>query len=241
LLVIARNAQAQTDEIQVYDAEIVAPGTFGLTWHNNFTLRGRKEPAFPGGITPSHTLNGVPELAYGVADWFEAGTYFPVYSITGDGDILIDGVKLRALFVVPHAERRTLFYGINFELSENSLHWEPTRVAGEIRPILGTHVGPVDFIVNPILDTSFDGISNLEFAPAARLAYNFPETWTIALEHYSDFGRIRQFDPIDDQGQTSFAVVDYKKEKFGVEFGVGHGFTSASDSTVIKLMLEFGF
>ncbi len=33
-------ASAQTDEIQVYDGEIAAPGIFNLTWHNNFTPMG---------------------------------------------------------------------------------------------------------------------------------------------------------------------------------------------------------
>jgi hypothetical protein len=240
-IVAAGNVQAQTDEIQVYDAEIVAPGKFGLTWHNNFTLKGRTDPSFPGGIATEHTLNGVPELAYGVNDWFEAGVYFPVYSVTGNGDLLFDGAKLRALFVVPHAELRSFFYGVNFELGTNAKHWEPTRTSGEIRPILGGRVGPVDLIVNPIIDTSFQGAGNLEFVPAERFAYNFPRSWSVALEHYADFGKISDFDPRSEQEQTVFAVVDYKSEKIGVEFGVGHGFTSASDPCVIKLLLEYGF
>jgi hypothetical protein len=56
-------AHAQTDEIQVYDAEINNPGQFSLQLHNNYTPIGRKEPDFPGGIVPNHTLNGVPEWA----------------------------------------------------------------------------------------------------------------------------------------------------------------------------------
>jgi hypothetical protein len=72
---------------------------------------------FLGGIVPNHTLNGVPEWAYGVVDWLELGAYAPVYSWTGDGRVLIDGAKLRAEFVVPHAAERNFFYGINFELS----------------------------------------------------------------------------------------------------------------------------
>ena len=117
--------RAQTDEIQVYDAEITAPGQFNLTWHNNYTPSGRTQPAFPGGMVPNHALNGVPEWAYGVTDWFEAGTYLPVYTLTSDGRLLFDSVKLRALFVVPDAHDRTLFYGLNFELSYNTPHWEP--------------------------------------------------------------------------------------------------------------------
>src|SRR2546421_7874323 len=45
-------ARAQTDEIQVYDAEIAAPGRFNLTWHNNFTPSGRRRAAFPQGVIP---------------------------------------------------------------------------------------------------------------------------------------------------------------------------------------------
>lgn len=61
MLVWTGVARAQTDEIQVYDAEIAAPGQLNLTWHNNYAFAGRSEPAFPGGIVPNHELNGVPE------------------------------------------------------------------------------------------------------------------------------------------------------------------------------------
>jgi hypothetical protein len=50
---------AQTDEIQVYDAEIAAPGVFNLTWHNNYTPDGPATPSYPGGVVPNQTLNGL--------------------------------------------------------------------------------------------------------------------------------------------------------------------------------------
>src|ERR1700736_912075 len=70
-------APAQTDEIQVYNAEIAAPGVLNLTLHNNYTPDGLKQPAFPGDVISNHSLNGVPEFAYGVTDWMGAGLYFP--------------------------------------------------------------------------------------------------------------------------------------------------------------------
>ncbi len=190
---------------------------------------------------PNHTLNGVPEWAYGVADWLELGTYLPLYSWTGDGRFLIDGAKLRAEFVVPHAEERQFFYGINFELSFSADYWEPTRTSGEIRPILGVRFGPVDLIVNPILDTSFQGLGSLDFAPEARVAYNFSESWAAAFEYYGDYGRLSQFEPLSGQQQTLFAVVDYKGDPVSVEFGIGHGFTAASDALVLKMILSHEF
>jgi len=231
---------AQTDEIQVYDAEIAAPGQLNLTWHNNFTFSGPQQPAFPGGVVPNHALNGVPEWGYGVTDWFEAGLYLPVYTLTNKGDLLFDGMKLRALFVVPDAHERAFFYGVNFELSYNAPHWEPTRFYGEIRPIVGVHLGPWDLILNPILDTDFrGGADNLNFAPAVRAAYNVNRKLAFALEEYAEFGPLQHFLPRSQQSHTLFGVVDYGSGYGGngLEFGIGKGFTAASEGWVVKLML----
>jgi hypothetical protein len=234
-------ARAQTDEIQVYDASINNPGQFNVTFHNNFTPIGRKQPDFPGGVATNHTLNGVPEFAYGVNEWWELGAYLPVYSITGAGHALFDAVKLRSLFVVPHAEERTIFYGVNFELSYNEYHWDPTHMTGEVRPIIGGRVGHFDLIFNPILDTKFDGVKALDFVPAERLAYNLSGVWAVALEHYWDYGKLNDPYSLDSQSQTLFFVVDYKGQTNQVEAGIGHGFTDASDDLVLKLMIAHTF
>src|SRR5580700_11322105 len=95
---------AQTDEIQVYDAEIEDPGKFNVMVHSNFTPIGRKDPDFPGGIIPNHSVNGAVEWAYGVRPWFEQGLYFPVYTAFSDGrGGSLNGFKIRELFVRPHA------------------------------------------------------------------------------------------------------------------------------------------
>jgi hypothetical protein len=112
-----RMLRAQTDEIQVYDGGLAEKGKFNLTWHNNFTPIGSDTPAFPGALVADKSFNGVPEWAYGVTRWFEAGLYMPLYSAGKDGNGGLDGFKLRALFAVPHADDRTFFYGANFEFS----------------------------------------------------------------------------------------------------------------------------
>ena len=237
----ATNVHAQTDEIQVYDAEINNPGQFNVVLHNNYTPRGRTQSDFQGGMAPNHALNGAAEWAYGVREWLEVGTYLPLYSITGEGSLVWNGAKLRALFVAPHASERLFFYGINFEFSYNALHWESTRTSGEIRLIFGSHLGPVDLIVNPIMDTSFNGIRQLDFAPSERIAYNFSGVWAAALEHYADYGHVKSLEPVDQQEQELFAVVDYKGDQNGVEVGIGHGFTDGSDRLILKLMVTHNF
>src|SRR6516165_3946753 len=72
---------AQTDEIQVYDAEIAEPGIFNVMIHTNFTPIGRTTPAFPNAIIANDSVNGAAEWAYGIKPWFEQGLYLPVYSL----------------------------------------------------------------------------------------------------------------------------------------------------------------
>jgi hypothetical protein len=236
-LALSGAARAQTDEIQVYDAQIAAPGQFNLTWHNNFTPSGRARGAFPGAVIPDHALNGVPEWAYGVTSYFEAGLYLPVYTLTRSGELLFDAVKLRALLVAPDARERTWFYGVNFELSSNAAHWAMSRFSGEIRPIVGVHAGRFTFIVNPILDTDFNGPGRLDFAPAVRAACQLKDRLALALEEYADFGPIEHFNRGSGQSHTLFAVLDYGSSANGFQLGVGRGLTRSSDATVLKLML----
>lgn len=233
----ASSASAQTDEIQVYDAAIAAPGAFNLTWHNNFISSGSITPSFPGAVVPDKSLNGVTEWAYGVAPWFEAGVYFPLYSISRDNSVLYNGFKLRALFVTPDAADRDVFYGVNFEFSFNTAHWNERRYTSEIRPIIGTHVGRIDFIFNPIVDNAYNGVSNLEFVPVTRVAMKVSDALKLALEEYDAFGRISRFLPGSKQSHQLFAVVDLHTRWLDIEAGLGAGLTGASDHRVFKLIL----
>ena len=231
-------ARAQTDEIQVYNAQIAKPGVFNLTWHNNYTPDGDKDPAFAGAVVSNHSLNGVPEWAYGVTPWFEAGLFLPLYSFPAHGGPQFDGFKLRTLFVEPNAAQHTFFYGVNFEFSFNSKSWDPHPQTSEIRPILGWRFGKFDFIFNPILDNSWTGFQHLDFAPETRLDYNVNDKWQIAAEEYDDLGELRRFSPGAQQTHELFGVVDYNGEPINVEAGVGFGLTPATDRLTLKLILS---
>jgi hypothetical protein len=237
----ARPACAQTDEIQVYDGALAPPGVFNLTWHNNFTPRGITTPAFPGAVIADHSWNGVPEWAYGVTPWFEAGLYMPLYSRDKDTGWGLDGFKLRTLFAVPDADGRTFFYGANFEFSYNARRWDTRRFTSEVRPIIGWHLRPVDVIVNPIFDTAYDGLDKLEFVPATRIAYNTSPTWAVAIEEYADYGEVRSFAPAASQAHQLYAVVDRSGAPFDIEVGVGYGLTTAPDRVTLKLILSRDF
>src|SRR5436305_14435218 len=98
-LIVLASVQAAraTDEIQVYNAGIADVGQLTIQQHLNYVALGQKDPPFPGGISSHHSLNGTPEFAYGMTDWWELGLYLP-FSVQ-DRQFLSDAFKLRTLFV----------------------------------------------------------------------------------------------------------------------------------------------
>jgi hypothetical protein len=228
------------DEIQVYNAEIASVGQWTYQQHLNYAAVGQNQPEVSGGFSSNHALQGTPEFAYGITDWWEAGFYLP-FAVSGEGQFLSDGAKIRSLFVVPDAAKRSFFYGINFELGYELPRFSSTPWGLEIRPIIGVHNTEWEFIVNPIVDVSFGAGGEADFAPAVRLARNLGEDRFIGLEYYADFGKIGSFLPLQQQNQQLFAVTDFKINKIDVELGAGYGFTPGSDRFALKAILGYAF
>ena len=224
------------DEIQVYNAEVAKVGQWTLQQHLNYAIKGRAEPDFPGGLVPDRTLNGTPELAYGVTDWYEIGFYAP-FAVDKDGSFFSNGGKFRQLLVSPDAAKRELFYGVNIELSYSTPKFSPTRFNAELRPIIGWRRGDLEFIVNPIVGIGFGSRGDAEFAPAARLARKLGEGLAIGLEYYSNLGPFGGFLPLNEQQHNLYGVVDFKVGRFDVNFGLGYGLTSGSDRFLTKLII----
>ncbi len=239
---LSASAWATTDEIQVYNAEINDPGQWSIEVHNNYAIKAARQPGHPGGMVPDGALNGTPEFAYGVKDWWEVGLYLP-YAITRDGDPKSGGFKLRTLFVSPHAAERSFFYGMNFELGWAPVLFEENKWNLEMRPIIGVRIKPIEFIINPIIDTALSGESRqVSFDPAMRLAYLLSDRWAVGLENYSNFGPIDRVPALAKQDQTLFLVTDYTGEKLDVNFGIGRGYTGGSeDSWIAKMIVGYPF
>ncbi len=228
------------DEIQVYNAEIAEVGQWTYQQHLNYAAVGQTQPEVPGGFSSNRSLQGTPEFAYGITDWWEAGFYLP-FAVTGSGQLLSDGAKIRSLFVVPDAAKRSFFYGVNFELGYEMPRFASSPWELEIRPIVGVRNAQWEFIANPIVDVSFGSGGEADFAPALRLARNLGNDWYVGLEYYGDFGKIGDFLPWQQQSQQLFAVTDFKVSVVDVELGVGYGFTGGSDRLVAKAIIGYAF
>lgn len=227
------------DEIQVYNAEIADVGQWTLEQHLNYAATGQRQSEVPGGFTSNHALQGTPEFAYGMTNWWEMGFYIPFAAESGQ--FLSDGAKIRSLFVTPDAAKRNFFYGVNFELGYEMPRFSAKPWGLEIRPIIGVRNFGWEFIVNPIVDLSFGAGGEADFAPAVRLAKNLGQERYIGLEYYADYGKIGDFLPLGEQSQQLFAVTDFKVSAIDVELGAGYGFTPGSDRFVLKAILGYAF
>ncbi|HUJ36131.1 MAG TPA: hypothetical protein VLW88_00445, partial [Hyphomicrobium sp.] len=160
--------------------EIAKVDQWTLEQHLNYAIDGLKQADFPGGIVPNHALNGTPELAYGITDWWAMGFYAP-FAVDYSGTFYSNAAKLRELFVTPNAAQKEFFYGANFELSYAMPQFSQTRWDLEIRPIIGFRREGYEFIVNPIVDTGFGKYGETSFAPCARFARKLGEDLSIGI------------------------------------------------------------
>jgi hypothetical protein len=226
------------DEIQLYNAEIADVGQFTIQHHFNYAFSGRKEPDFPGGLTPNHALNATPEFAWGLTEWFELGLYLP-WAIDSEGRYLSNWFKLRTLFVTPNADKKSFFYGLNFEYDYTARRFSQTLFAMEIRPILGWRNPQWELIVNPIVDLGFGKFGDIDFVPAARLARTLSKDLALGVEYYTDLGRPGSFLPFEQQSHQLFGVIDFKIGEVDIDFGLGYGLTPGSDRFVAKTILTY--
>ena len=139
---------------------------------------------------------------------------------------------------MPDADDRKFLYGANFEFSYNAKQWDTTRFTSEVRPIVGWHFKAMDLIINPILDTPYDGFKNMKFAPSTRVAHNFNPAGRLAIEEYADCGPISGLHTLAEQSHQLYSVVDHTGGALDFEFGVGVGLNDASDKVTIKLILS---
>jgi hypothetical protein len=206
-----------------------------LQQHLNYAIKGRTDPDFDGGVIPNRALNGTPELAYGITEWWEIGLYAPF--AVDQGQFLSNAGKIRNLFVTPNAAKREFFYGVNFEISYATPRFSETKWNLEIRPIIGWRKNNIEFIINPIVDVAFGANGDATFAPAMRLARNFGENFALGIEYYTGLGPLQNILSFNDQQHNVYAVTDFKIGRWDVNAGIGYGLTQASDRWMVKMII----
>jgi hypothetical protein len=216
-------------EIQVYDAEVNAPGQVALELHLNFTPSGSRTPAHAGEVPPDRVARMTLEPALGVTRWLELGAYLQFLLAPG-GDARFGGTKLRAKATLPEGAREALgpvFLALNAEIGRVPVAVEKEGWANEFRPIAGVRSGRWLASVNPILGYALTGPDRfkVDFEPCGKASWNTERGFAIGAEYYASLGAFADgLLPMREQEHLLLAVVDLEEPAGpAAEAGEGRG------------------
>ena len=233
---------AAPDEIEVYTEDLNAPGEFNLEQHLNYVINGTQKPDYPGQTPTQHVLQITPEFSYGLTKNLEAGFYLP-FAFTPGGYTYLNALRFRLKYIAPRRDDENVFYGLNVEVSRDSIRTSDSISGLEIRPIIGYRDSRWLASFNPILNTGLAAnVSHkLQFEPALKLTHRMGEEVRGGFEYYGSYGTLSQMLPSSQRAHTVFAVADVETHELDFNFGIGRGFVKATDTWVMKAIIELPF
>jgi len=237
-------AQAQDNyEIQVYSYDLVEKGHTMVELHSNFTFQGSKTIT-DGTYPTNHQLHETIEITHGFTDWFETGFYIFTSSQNGYGIDWV-GDHIRPRLAVPKRWNWPVGVSVSQEIGYQRSQFSADTWTYELRPIIDKQLGPWYFSFNPTFDKSLHGQSASQgfvFSPNAKVSYDFTKKIAGGIEYYGSLGPVTGFDPVAEQQQQIFPVIDLNvSPKWEINFGVGVGVTRATDHLIAKMILGYRF
>lgn len=234
----AAPAHAADEEIQVYLNEINAPHQPGLELHVNDVASGDHTLDYPGQEQSIGRLRVTPEWSLGLDDHFELGAYLPLTTLDSSGHLRVDGWKLRLKWLGSHAERGW-FYGANYEVGRTSYRLDRNPWNNEIKLIGGYEAEHWIAGANINVDFALSGPARppASVELASKFGYKLTETTTIGVESYNGAGTVSVPARFGQSPQSSFVALDTRLGKWDFNLGVGHGYGTNRDGTIIKLIV----
>jgi hypothetical protein len=226
-------------EIQVYGSQTVSPATTMFELHSNFTWDGRRTEV--GGLWPTEdALHETLEITHGFTDWFETGFYIFTYARDGNGWQWV-GDHIRPRVRVPDSWGWPVGVSLSTEIGYQRPQVSQDTWTWEIRPIIDKTLGRWYASINPALERAWVGPSTskgVEFSPSATVGYDVTKKVNLAVEYYGSWGPITGFDPYDQQQHQLFGCINLDwGPAWEFNFGVGNGWTPATDHLIVKMIL----
>ncbi len=239
LTALAGPALAADEEIQVYMDEMSRPGQFGLDLHNNYVLSGDGTPDYVGEQSPLHRYRLTPEWSYGLTKDIELGLYLPLTTLSSSGGYAADGIKGRIKWIAPHPDGQAWFWGANLEVGRVSHALDINPWNAELKGIWGVRSGRWTLAFNGNLDWT---VSGPQPAPAAldfdtKLSYRLGKDFALGIESYNGLGTFKRFGHFSENDQSLYGTVDTAIGKWDLNLGLGHGYGSARDGWVAKVII----
>lgn len=230
-------------EIQVYGSDMVEAAHTMVELHSNFTFEGSKS-SVDGQFPTNHQLHETIEITHGFNDWFEIGFYIFTSAHKGQGlDWVGDHVRPRVR--IPPHWKWPVGLSLSNEVGYQRRQYSVDTWTWEMRPIIDRQLGPWYLSFNPTFDKSIHGLTKNQgfiFSPNAKISYNLTKKIAAGFEYYGSVGPAVDFDPIAQQQQQFFPVIDLNlSPKWEINFGAGVGVTRSTDHLIGKMILGYRF
>ena len=232
------HALAAPEEIQVYEDDMDKPGQFGLDVHNNYVW-GRASPLdYPGEQQSDYRYRFTPEFSYGLTPDVELGLYMPLATFQHGGFDLA-GTKFRIKYIAPKPTGQDWYWGANFEIGVVEHRLDVNPVNAELKTIVGWRHGPWDVAFNTNTDFAVSGphLQTASVQLATKVGYKITDSTSIGFESYNGAGTFHDFGTFAGSGQSTYAVADTSFGPWGLNVGVGHGYSGEPDHWIFKFIV----
>ncbi len=238
VLTVAGHAAAAPEEIQVYEDDMDKLGTFGLDVHNSYVWGPPSDLQYPGEQQPDYRYRATPEWSYGLTQNVELGLYLPLAEIS-NGALDIDGLKGRIKFIAPKPANQDWYWGVNFELGAVNKRLDVNPWNAELKGIVGWRHGRWDLAFNTNIDWVVSGPrqSSPSVQFATKASYKVSKELALGIESYNGVGAFDRFLSPAGQGHSTFLTADTSFGDWGLNVGVGHGYSGEPDHWIFKFIL----
>jgi hypothetical protein len=238
LLLSAGAARAADEEIQVYEDDLDKPGQFGLDTHINYVPSGAQLNDYVGEQQSVDRLRITPEWSYGLTKNVELGLYLPLADIR-DNQFTLDGYKFRIKGIVPHPDSQSWYWGGNFEIGQVDKKLDINPWNAELKGIVGWHKGRWDLAFNTNIDWAVSGPDRqpATIQLATKVAYKLNDQYAVGFESYDGAGDFNHVGRFDGAGHEIYGAVDATWGKWGLNAGVGYGYSGEPDHWTLKMIL----
>ena len=235
-------------EIQVYSSEATPQNVTMVEIHSNFTVDGQKQVI--NGVLPSnHAEHETLEITHGWTNWFETGFYVftSIQPRNGSGNDSNHGGwywvgdHIRPRLTAPESWHLPVGLSISQELGYQRRKFAEDSWNYELRPILDKKLGRWYFDFNPTFDRALHGLNTgkgWEFSPNVKVSFDFTKKISGGFEYYGALGPVSNFDPISQQSQQIFPVIDLNvSPDWEFNFGAGVDVTNSADHLIVKCIV----
>lgn len=236
---VAGQARAADEEIQVYMDEIGTPHRLGLDVHLNYVPTGRALPDYAGEQASEGRTRITPEWSYALDPNTELGLYLPLMTVDRHGRFEAGGVKGRIKWVAPRPADQDWFWGVNFEIGRVRRDLDINPWNAELKGIWGVRKGPWTLAANLNVDWMVSGPEHtpVDVQLATKAAYKLDEATAIGLESYNGLGGGRSFGRLSGADHQTYLVLDKGLGNWDLNLGVGYGYGRPEDHWIVKAVV----